>query len=68
MRRLPERNSRVLQVLASGPEPAPPARWEFQIHLRGLARAFFRLEVGVVTREAAQARHQAVRESEINVL
>ena len=31
-------------------------------HLGSLPRAFFRLEIGVVTREAAHARHQTVRE------
>src|SRR5260370_14370694 len=33
-----------------------------EIHLGNLPGAFFRLEVNVVTREAAEARHQAVRE------
>src|SRR5260370_33475699 len=33
-----------------------------EIHLGNLPGAFFRLEVSVVTREAAEARHQAVRE------
>src|SRR5260370_26460751 len=33
-----------------------------EIYLGNLAGTFFRLEVSVVTREAAEARHQAVRE------
>src|SRR2546425_7866292 len=35
-----------------------------EIHLGRLPRSFFRLEVRVVSREAAQARHQAVRSEE----